>query len=189
MAIGLQQLQPNMSYATLVNIVNQNLNLLDSITTTQIFKDTNGIPRILIGKDANGVYRLIVSKVGVDVRAATDDQLIFNSNQNTLKVVDSKTITLNRSAGQDSVSAQVAATGTATAFFAWATVTNVSPALTYQLPYFAPKGDGTMAWGVRGFYDPTVGAVKFIHEAYDTAVKNTAYNISIKYYLLQETLL
>lgn len=51
-----------------------------------IFKDDAGTRRVLLGKGSNGFYGLKVSPEGVDVYTATDDQLIFNSDQNVFKI-------------------------------------------------------------------------------------------------------
>lgn len=63
-------------------------------TITEVFKDDNGVQRVLLGKGANGFYGLKVSKPGYDVYDATDAQLIFNSAQNILKIASSGTTTV-----------------------------------------------------------------------------------------------
>jgi len=52
-----------------------------------IYKDDTGTRRVLEGKGKDGFYGFKVSPEGVDVYTATDDQLIFNSNQNVFKIV------------------------------------------------------------------------------------------------------
>lgn len=54
---------------------------------TEIFKDSAGVRRVLLGKGANGFYGLKVSKAGQDVYTATDSQLVFNSGQDIFKIV------------------------------------------------------------------------------------------------------
>lgn len=62
--------------------------------TIQLFKDDAGDRRVLLGKGANGFYGLKVSKPGFDVFTATDDDLIFNSDQNSFKIVSIVDITI-----------------------------------------------------------------------------------------------
>jgi len=59
-----------------------------------IYKDDAGTRRVLEGKGADGFYGLKVSPAEVDVYTATDDQLIFNSGQNVLKIVQTGTATI-----------------------------------------------------------------------------------------------
>lgn len=57
-----------------------------------IYYDDSGVANVLIGKrPLTGVRGFYVAKTGIDVRTATDDQLIFNSQNDTLKVVKSGT--------------------------------------------------------------------------------------------------
>lgn len=189
MALSTTRLQPEMDFGTLVNALNQNFSLLENLNVIQIFKDNDGVPRVLLGRRSDEIYGLFVSKVGIDVTKATDDQLVFNSNQNTLKIITTDTLVLTRNAGSSSASSVVPAPTTGTAFFAWGTLASVSPNLTYPLSYFSPSATGTMLWGVRAFYDASAGAVKFIAESYDAGTTATAQTFNIKYYLLQETLI
>lgn len=66
----------------LITNVNQNILELKNREVTEIFKDDAGTRRVILDKDG-----LRTSPVGVDVVTASDDQLTFNSNQNTFKVV------------------------------------------------------------------------------------------------------
>lgn len=49
-------------------------------------------PRIIMGQLPDKSYGMWVSKPGVDVTAATSDQLIFNSSQNVFKIIQSGTV-------------------------------------------------------------------------------------------------
>jgi hypothetical protein len=155
----------------------------------QILYDQAGNAVIYIAVDNNGKPVMKVAKDKQDATTATDDQLVFNSNQNTFKIVQTDTILLTRPSGTSVVSTTIPMPVSASAFLAWGTLTGVSPQLTYPLPYYAPSGTGTMLWGVRAYYDASANNVKFINESYDAGVTGSTYTVSIKYYLLQETLL
>lgn len=203
----------SMTAPAIVNQINQNFSKLDaeSVTKTfsgpqgrssliqgrlpddlgygQILYDRSGKAVIYMAVDKNGKPILKVAKDNQDATVATDDQLIFNSSQNTFKIATSDTVILTRPAGTASVSTLIPVPVSASAFLSWGTLTGVSPQLTYPLPYYAPSGTGTMLWGVRAYYDSSANVVKFFNESYDAGVTATTYTVSIKYYLLQETLL
>jgi hypothetical protein len=44
----------------------------DARKVVQMFKDTSGIPRIIIGKLPDGTHGLVISKEGVDVTTVFD---------------------------------------------------------------------------------------------------------------------
>lgn len=58
------------------------------------FFDANGVGIAQFGKFANGSTGLKVAKANVEVGTATNDQLIFNSAQNVLKVIATKSLTV-----------------------------------------------------------------------------------------------
>lgn len=64
-----------------------------------IGRDINKIPRIIILSDKED-FLVKISKPGFDVLTATDDELIFNSNQNIFKIVDTGTISVTKSSAQ-----------------------------------------------------------------------------------------
>lgn len=80
------------SNASNLNQINDLARTVASSERTQIFKDDAGTRRVLLGKGLNDFYGLKVSPEGQDVYDATDDQLIFNSDQNVFKIVDKITI-------------------------------------------------------------------------------------------------
>ena len=56
--------------------------------TTETRYDTNGVPRIFTGSDpSTGGFIMKISEPNIDVLTATNDQLIFNSDQNVFKIV------------------------------------------------------------------------------------------------------
>ena len=59
-----------------------------------IGRDENNIPSLIIDSDPINGFEMKISKLGIDVTSATNDQLIFNSSQNVLKVVSTGTVTL-----------------------------------------------------------------------------------------------
>jgi hypothetical protein len=61
--------------------------------TTKTWYD-NTVPRILEGLLPDGSYGMWVSKPGVDVTTANSSGLIFNSNQDTFKIVQTATVTI-----------------------------------------------------------------------------------------------
>jgi hypothetical protein len=76
-------------------MINKNFGELDSEATTKIFYDSNGIPSIAIGVQRDGTSRIRISQPGIDVTAATDSQLSFNSAQDVFKVVKTGTFTVS----------------------------------------------------------------------------------------------
>lgn len=66
--------------------INENFRaLVDSLNPFQISDGNTNI--LSIGQDSTGKYSMKVAKTGFDAYNATDDQLVFNSNQNNLKVL------------------------------------------------------------------------------------------------------
>lgn len=106
----------------------------------------------------------------------------------TLRIIASGTIQVNRTAGNTSAVALISAPIGANAFFAWGTLSNASPQLTYPLNYYAPNGTGGILWGIRAYYDASVGVIKIFNESYDSGVTASEYDVTVKYYLLHETL-
>lgn len=89
----------------------------DSSTTGQriqmlnnqiIATDNNNNAVALFGQDSTGNTVLKVAQSGYDARTATNSQLVFNSNQDILKVVLSGTITVSITAGGGAVATVVA---------------------------------------------------------------------------------
>lgn len=73
----------------LANAVNSIIRDISGSQRTQIFKDDSGVRRVLLGKGLNGFYGLKVSEEGTDVYDAADADLVFNSNDNVFKIVNS----------------------------------------------------------------------------------------------------
>ena len=79
-----------------------NVRLDESKGELVAFNGANNIG--LFGFDSTGKVVVKIAKEGYDAATAPDDKLIFNSNQNVLKVVDSDTVTISAIAGQGTVS-------------------------------------------------------------------------------------
>jgi hypothetical protein len=63
----------------------------DDVNDRIYVTDVNLVPLALFGQDAAGNIAIKVAKAGFNVLTATDDQLIFNSNQDMFKIKTSGT--------------------------------------------------------------------------------------------------
>lgn len=79
------------SASQVTNQINGVARDLQALQTTQIFKDDTGTRRVLLGKGADGFYGLKVSKAGTDVFDGNAEDMVFNSNNNIFKIVDTGT--------------------------------------------------------------------------------------------------
>lgn len=77
------------SGAQVANQLNSVARDVQAMQTTQVFKDEAGTRRVILDKDG-----LRTSPAGIDVFTAGNDELTFNSNQNTFKIVLSGTTTI-----------------------------------------------------------------------------------------------
>ena len=84
-------LQPGTDQSQQIAVINQNFGELDNETVKKLYDDTSGNHRIFLDGAAG---TLKIAKSGFDVTKATDDQLAFNSAQNTLKIVQTGTASL-----------------------------------------------------------------------------------------------
>lgn len=108
----------NASLQELLSVTNGNFAQLDTEAVTKVFKgpnnvnalingklpnnlgygiqfsDTSDVPRIIAYIDSNNRPVFKISNDGVDVTTAANDQLIFNSQQDVLKVVATGTISI-----------------------------------------------------------------------------------------------
>lgn len=67
MSFSAVRLSSNMTMAQLVSAINQNFQLLENSSRTQIIKDETGTPRIIFGRLPDKSYGLVISKPGYDV--------------------------------------------------------------------------------------------------------------------------
>jgi len=78
-------------------LINKNFAELDQEGTKKLYYDRNGVPSIFIGIDGTGKSVIQVAKDGKNVITATNDELTFNSTQNSLKIVSKGTTTVTAS--------------------------------------------------------------------------------------------
>ena len=95
MAFSPIQLTPNMDMATMVQAINDNFQQLASENRTKIITNEEGVQRVIIGRKPDGSYVLQVSKPGINVLEAGPDDLIFSSDNNLFKIVDSGEVSMN----------------------------------------------------------------------------------------------
>lgn len=89
-----QPIQVGTDQSQQLAIINNNFAQLDNENVSKIFYDVNGVPSISIGVGQDKTSRIRVARVGIDVTKATDDQLAFNSAQNTVLINNTATISL-----------------------------------------------------------------------------------------------
>lgn len=68
MALGLTRINPNMKLHQMAAAINENFMLLENLNRTQMYKDTSGKVRIIIGRLPDGEYGIVISKEGYDAR-------------------------------------------------------------------------------------------------------------------------
>lgn len=170
----------------IVNDMNQNINELKNREVTEIFKDDTGTRRVLLGKGADDFYGMKVSKPGLDVYDASNDELIFNSNQNVFKIVKTGSSSI------DATSATAGSTVTSTIphglsfipipWVFWNQTGNNYEALPTWSSYSA--SGGSVLFG--GFFSYEVNDTNLVLQFLPGATSN--YGVfNFTYYLLQET--
>lgn len=68
--------------------------VIDDARNRILVLDTDGTPKLLAGVDEDGGVRVKLAQTGIDVKVATDNELIFSSDFNLFKVVQSDTDSL-----------------------------------------------------------------------------------------------
>lgn len=163
----------------------------EGMKVTQIFKDDTGTRRVLLGKGKDGFYGLKVSQPGVDVYDAGDDELVFNSQQNVFKIVDTDTVDISSSGATVTTTEIEHGLGFAPiplAFLNGVSITDVGTGLNLPLPTFQNLNIDTVNQVVQD-------RVRIIVAANDTKLFLSILNstggavgpLTIRYYLLQET--
>ncbi len=165
-----------------------------------IYYDDSGIPNVLIGKrPLTGIRGFYVAKPGIDVTRASDDELIFNSQEDAFKIVNAGTATINVPNSSNDFLAQVVVNhdlGYVPAYLAY-----IVPPAGYssyvnesQLPFFSyilfDSSTGISAgWHINGKAD--VGSLTSTSITFTLSfVFNSSNNVgdwTFRYYLLQET--
>jgi hypothetical protein len=152
---------------------------------TQVFKDAKD-RRVLLGRGKDDFYGLKVSKPGFDVYSASDDNLIFNSNNNVFKILEKRTVTLVKSASTDGV--EVIETHTydfnPIVFAFWTSATVNAP-----LPYFNVNATSGIIDEQIWCYTRLSGRQIrfFIKTPSAGSLYASSLERTITYYLLQET--
>lgn len=150
-------------------------------TTAFKILDTSGLGIAQFGQFPNGSVALKVAKSGHDVSTATDDNLIFNSNQDIFKIVGSGSAVIPASGTSTSTTSISHGLGYIPAylgyvFFSLSSSYNLLPALSIN------DTTGAIISFYEGWTDATT--INFrVHVPGGTVSSTT----SVKYYLLQET--
>lgn len=160
------------SQATNNNEINNMVRQLNNEQKTKIYKDNNGVRNISIGVQPDGTSRIRIAKEGIDVVDATDDQLIFNSAQNVLKIVKTGTTTIPASG-----STLASVTVTHSLGFS----PGVMAYLVLDVDQYIPLNYSANGFSIYSLITPTT--VRFL----ESSVSPITLPIDIKYYLLQET--
>lgn len=180
---------PNASPAQIANTVNDVIRAQQANERTTVFKDDSGVRRVLLGKGSDNFYGLKVSQEGVDVYDASDDDLVFNSNNNVFKIVATGTVTVNKPASTASA-ATIVAHGLGYAPVGVVYLDDGSTIV--AIPFSAHSLAGATAGLCTRTYS-------FVVDSSDLTITvtapnwagNTSYtdelNFTVRYYLLQET--
>ena len=165
-----------------------------------IGRDINNIPSLSIYSDPSGTgFAMKVSKPTFDVLTATDDELIFNSNQNTFKISDTLTgniptanLSTNNTQAQTNLVTPIphGITGRIPAFLAYVQLSGATYCL---MPYTATDIFGSVInnRATRSYSATADGTnIYIILQATQVTTTNTtiAYGGEpVKIYILQET--
>lgn len=193
---------PQKQIESVVKQLNEWARQLSNEDRTKIIKDDSGTERLLLGYEQGGFgggnIGLKISQEGIGVVGADDSDLIFNSSQNVLKIVQSGTLDLTQ--------ASVASPGAGNYASGTGTLATLSHGLDYTPAYIVYLEFST---GVRALlpFDnfSTPSATQARWDTYYAAISASSlfiqYRISVygmgaatfappvaaKYYLLQES--
>lgn len=189
--------------SAIVNQVNQNIAQLKVQDVTNIFKDDTGTRRVLLGKGKDDFYGLKVSQAGTDVYDGADEDMVFNSDNNIFKIVQSGTVsqtlsntsnTVSGAAGDNPQEFAIAHNlGYIPAFLVYvrAPADFFDGAVLFQLPHstYINNDGGSDGLYFTHFYavvDDTNLTIKYDHRS-NTDYSPSAPTFEVRYYLLQET--
>lgn len=156
----------------------------------------NGTNRpLLIGKDSNGNDVVKVAQPGYDAQTARDDQLSFNSLQNTLKIVKTDTLAVPVGTAVTNWVTTPHNLGFAPiplAFLTGVGITGIFQKGNLPLPTYTSlnvEPDGTKQYGpmvtMRTWLNVAADEQNFYVLAFNSL--GTAFTVNVKYYLLQES--
>lgn len=206
-ASSLYKDDPQKQVESVVRQVNQAFRAISNEARTTIVRDDAGDPRLLIGYQENGFSNGSVgaklSQQGVDVAAATNDQLIWSTDFNSFKIVASGTVSqtlanaanvVSGAAGSNPQTFSIAHNlGYVPTFLVYMTApsTFVEGAVLFQLPHTTFFNNGGVNDGLFFTYfhataDSTNLNIKYNH------LNNTDYSpnapiFTVRYYLMRET--
>lgn len=159
---------------------------------TQVFKDDiDSTRRVLLGKGADGFYGLKVSPPGVDVYTAADSELVFNSNQNVLKIVATGTISMPNATGAipgtPSVAYASANTGIISTTPLMVIGLDTGGSFSNSLPIAFFDDSGLLTQTVNIYTTIVSSDNVYVNVQVKAYYPTSATSGTIKYYVLQET--
>lgn len=179
---------PQKQIESVVKQTNEALRQISNEDRTKIIKDDSGTPRYLQGfQDGgfeNGNVGLKVSQQGVDVTTATSDQLIWSTDFNNFKIVQTGTITLPFAADGASEVVTVAH-GQAEAPIVYGFITYSDTGYTSPFPAINVEASGANAgkvYQVISWYADSTN-IYFYNQS---QLQGTAGG-TVKYYIIEET--
>lgn len=172
----------------LIQQVNAQAIDFNNFNTPLIIPDANGVPNVLLGpRQVNAQRGLFVAKPNVNVITATDDQLIFNSNQNVFKIISTSTVTLHRNSGDTTGTLVVPHNQpTVPLIIAFVLVSGARLPLPFLSTY--PTGLGYMGIDKDIAFSVDATNITFFTDVDGGGLwVGTSEDFQIKYYILQET--
>lgn len=164
--------------------INKNFGELDAENVKKLFYDANGTPSIQIGVQQDGSSRIRIAKAGIDVTMATDDQLAFNSAQNSLKVAQSGTTTVTAVLNQTSFGSITHNLGFVPIVIATCQSPAFFPGNAAGVPYMSSITTASKVMATLG--NITTTTLQFAVEL-GTGPTGSVGDWTFKYFLLQET--
>lgn len=171
------------------------VSLGQTTTTTQGFlvTDSQGVRRLLAGVFPDGSIKIKLSQATFDVTTATDDQLIWSSDFNSFKIVETGTTSIQGADNNVTFSSEAfdRTYSKPPIIMAYATVTDGSTTEPKLLPYINYIADGGAVPPMYGvYYLLDVGATTTeVTFTLDCTFNGTGSSVSaaIRYYVIQET--
>lgn len=182
--------------ATQKNVVTLGKDVTSGNETTGLTAyDSSGTRRLLAGTYPDGNIKIKLSQTGYDVATATDDQLIWSSDFNMLKIV--KTGTLNVPAvsapalGSQSIASAETNTGVLSPSPLASSSYILSGGFAYPLPYLFTVATGAGAYSgiaqeFKAYTRVSAGNIIFGVTVINTDIVSTTAT-TVKYYIFKET--
>ncbi len=199
---GASSEDPQKQIESVVKQTNEAFRMISNEARTSITKDDSGKQRLLIGYQdspgfSNGKVGIKLSQVGIDVGAATNDQLIFSTDFNSFKIVQTGTVsqTLTNSSNTVTAGTQTVAIahnlGYVPSFLVYVTApaTFVDGNILFQLPHTTFNSSPDAGSLFTLFYataDTTNLNIVYKHRS-NTDYSPNSPTFSVRYYLTRET--